>query len=513
MPQTEVSNTANTLPPQENAKPVRVRFAPSPTGILHIGGYRTAIFIWLFARHHGGQFLLRVEDTDRERFVPEAVDALLDGLRWLDLMPDEGPVVGGPVGPYYQSQRRAIYQYYAEELIQRGGAYRCYCTKERLDTMRKEQEARGIMSPRYDRRCRFLTPAERAQHEAAGESFVVRLAVPLEGQTVVNYQLRGEVIFDNDELQDINLLKSDGKPTYHLGAMVDDHLMGITHVTRGANDWLPSSPYHVLVFQFFGWQQPVWVHLPVVLGKDHKKLSKRHGAEPLSKYAEQGYLPDAVINYLALLGWSYDDKTDILSREQLIHAFSLDRLSVADAMFDPERLLWMNGVYIRMLSPEELAERTIPFLERPEAQGGLPDSVKRPLDKAYVARVLKLEQERMKTLGEAAQIVTFFFTDDLDYQADALIGKGMDRAQARTALERALALLEGLENWEAAAMEPPMRALADELGLKPGQLFMTARVAVTGRTVSPPLFETMEALGRERTLARIRQALAKLAGE
>lgn len=510
MPQAEVSGAMHAPAANMSAKPVRVRFAPSPTGIQHIGGYRTCIFIWLFARRHGGQFLVRIEDTDRERFVPEGVDALLDGLRWLDIMPDEGPVVGGPYGPYYQSQRKAIYQYYADELIKRGGAYRCYCTPERLAEMRKEQEARGIQSPRYDRRCRYLTPEERARHEAAGEPFVVRLAVPLEGRTVVHDLLRGAVIFENTELQDIILLKSDGMPTYHLAHVVDDHLMGISHVTRGANDWLPSAPYHVLTYQFYDWEQPIWVHLPVVLGKDRKKLSKRHGAEPLSYYQEQGYLPEAIINYLALLGWSYDDKTDILSRDQLLASFSLERLSIADAMFDAERLLWMNGVYIRMLSPQDLAERTIPYLERPAGEGGLPDDIKRPLDRAYVARVLKLEQERLKTLGEAAQMVTFFFTDDLSYHADALIGKGMGREQTAAALQRALALLERLPTWEAAAMEEPMRALAHALGLKPGQLFMSLRVAVSGRTVSPPLFETMEVLGRERSLGRIRQALAKL---
>lgn len=510
MSQTGVSDAAGPLIPP-GLGPVRVRFAPSPTGIPHIGGYRTAIFIWLFARRCGGQFLLRVEDTDTERYNPAAVDALLDDLRWLDLMPDEGPVVGGPVGPYFQTQRAAIYHRCADELIQRGGAYRCYCTPERLEEMRREQEARGVKSVRYDRRCRYLTPEERRQREANGESFVVRLAVPLEGQTVVKDLLRGDVVFDHTELQDIILLKSNGLPTYHLANVIDDHLMGITHVTRGANDWLPSAPYHVLVYQFFGWQQPVWVHLPVVLGKDHKKLSKRFGAQPISTYRDAGYLPDAIINYFALLGWSYDDKTDILSREQLMASFSLERLSVSDAMFDPERLLWMNGVYIRALTPDALAERALPYLERPEAEGGLPDSVPRPLDKGYVARVLKLEQERMKTLGEAAQMTPFFFTDDLHYTSDLLIGKGMDREKTANALRQTLVLLEGMRTWEAHAMETPMRELADRLGLKPGQLFMPARVAVSGRTVSPPLFETMEVLGRERTLARIRQALEKLA--
>jgi glutamyl-tRNA synthetase len=510
MSQSEAALGASAPDASPSAKPVRVRFAPSPTGIQHIGGYRTAIFIWLFARHSGGTFLLRIEDTDTTRTAPEAVDALLDGLRWLDVLPDEGPLVGGPYGPYYQTQRQAIYEAAANDLIARGGAYRCYCTTERLEEMRKEQEARGVKSSRYDRRCRNLTPAERQAHEAAGEPFVVRLAVPLEGQTVVHDLLRGEVVFEHKELQDIVLLKSNGLPTYHLGAMVDDHLMAISHVTRGANDWLSSAPYHVLIYQFFEWEQPVWVHLPVVLGKDRKKLSKRHGAEFLSYYQEQGYLPEAITNYLALLGWSYDDKTDILSREQMIQAFSLERLSISDAMFDPERLLWMNGVYIRALSGNELAARTLPFLERPETEGGLPDSVRRPLDRDYVGRVLKLEQERLKTLGEAAQLVPFFFTDDLHYSAEALIGKGMERTTTRLVLQRSLGRLSDLGSWEASLMEPPLRLLAEEMGLKTGQVFMPLRVAISGRTVSPPLFETMQVLERSRTLTRLRHALDML---
>ncbi|HEY7125433.1 MAG TPA: glutamate--tRNA ligase [Ktedonobacterales bacterium] len=510
MSQTEASSAPSTPDAGAPTGPVRVRFAPSPTGFQHIGGYRTCIFIWLFARRFGGKFLLRIEDTDTARTVPEAVGALLDGLRWLDILPDEGPIVGGPYGPYYQTQRQALYEFYANELIARGGAYRCYCTPERLAEMRKEQEARGVKSPRYDRRCRYLTPEERQTHEAAGEPFVVRLAVPLEGQTVVKDLLRGDVVFENKELQDAVLLKSDGLPTYHLGNVVDDHLMEISHVTRGAAEWLPSAPLHVLTYQFFGWEQPIWVHFPVILGSDRKKLSKRLGAQPTSYYQEQGYLPEALINYLALLGWSYDDKTDILSREQMMQAFSLDRLSIADAMFDPERLLWMNGVYIRALSVEELARRALPYLEQPESQGGLPDSVKRPLDTAYVGRVLKLEQERMKTLGEAAQMTTFFFTDDLHYSAEHLIGKGMDREKTREALRRSLGVLVDLSGFEASVMEPPLRTLADELGLKPGMLFMPLRMAVSGRTVSPPLFETMEVLGRSRTLTRVRQALEKL---
>ncbi len=488
---------------------VRTRFAPSPTGQMHIGGFRTIVFSWLLAKHGNGQFLIRVEDTDRNRMVEGAVENLLEGLRWMGITPDEGPGVGGPVGPYFQSQRLDHYAYYAAQLLASGHGYRCFCTKERLDELRAEQQARHLPTTGYDRLCRALPQEIIDQNLREGKPFTVRLKVPLDGVTMVPDILRGDVDFQNKTLEDVILMKSDGYPTYHFANVIDDHEMGITHVLRG-DDWLPSAPVHVLLYRAFGWQMPIFAHVPNVMGNDGKKLSKRHGAEPILFYRDNGYLPEAVINYLSLLGWSYDDKTDILSVDELIRSFSLDRVHTSGAIFDLERLRWMNGVYIRAMSLEQLAERVLPYMERPAAEGGLPDTIKRPINREMLMRVLRLDQERMKTLADAAQLTAFFFEDELAYPPEWLIGKGLNAAQARDGLQRAYATLADSPEWEHAAMEARMRALAEELGMKPGPLFMGVRVAVTGRKETPPLFETMEVLGRERSLARLRDALAKL---
>jgi glutamyl-tRNA synthetase len=345
---------------------------------------------------------------------------------------------------------------------------------------------------------------------AAGEPFVIRIAVPYAGTTIVRDALRGNIVFEHANLDDAVLLKSNGYPTYHLANVIDDHLMAISHVIR-AEEWIPSAPLHTLLYDAFGWEPPVFAHVPDVLGRDGRKLSKRHGAVPLLEYRELGYLPEAVLNYMALLGWSFDDKADVLSRDQLVGAFSLDRVGTAGAKYDEERLLWFNGVYIRQLTPQALTERALPFLQRPQAQGGLPDSVARPLDAAYVERVLLLEQERMKTLAEAPAMTEFFFTAQVEYEPDTLVAKHMDAQRTLEGLRQALDALHALDAWEATQMEGRMRELVGELGLKPVQLFTSLRVAVTGRTVSPPLFATMEALGRARALDRIRAAIDKLA--
>lgn len=490
---------------------VRTRFAPSPTGLPHIGGYRTVLFSWLLARRHGGQFVLRIEDTDQKRTVPGAVTNLLEGLAWLGIEPDEGPVAGGPVGPYFQSQRRDLYAQYAEQLIERDAAYRCFCSKERLDAMYKDQQDRHLPTTGYDRRCRALSSSEIAANLANGMSSVVRIKVPLTGETVVPDALRGAVHFQNAKQEDLVLLKSDGFPTYHLANVVDDHLMAITHVLRG-DDWLPTAPLHVLQYQALGWDMPVLAHVPNVLGRDGKKLSKRFGAQPLLYYREQGYLPEAILNYLVLLGWSYDDKTDMLSVAEMQAAFGLERVGTAGAVFDEERMRWMNGVYLRQLAGDDLVARALPFLERPAAEGGLPDHVARPLDRAYVGRVVRLDQERMKVLSEAPTLTSYFFEDGaLEYPAEWLIGKGLDGAGAHRALTRAAAIIAALDPWEPATLEAPLRALAEELGLKPGPLFMGIRVAVTGRKETPPLFETLDILGRARAVFRLQDALARLA--
>jgi glutamyl-tRNA synthetase len=494
---------------QKPTSEVRVRFAPSPTGLQHIGGYRTALFDWLLARHSGGTFLLRIEDTDTARTVPHAVEALIQGFRWLGLDWDEGPQVGGAYGPYFQTQRRDLYRAYAERLIAGGHAYRCFCAPERLQQVREAYQARNE-PPRYDRHCRALPEDEVAARLAAGEGYVVRQAVPYSGTTLVMDTLRSAAIqFENANLDDAVLLKSNGYPTYHLANVIDDHFMRISHVIR-AEEWISSAPLHVMLYQALAWDEPVFAHVPDVLGRDGKKLSKRSGAIPLVEYDGLGYLPEAVLNYMALLGWSYDDKTDILSRDELVRAFTLERVGTAAAKFDEERLLWFNGMYIRRLTPEALTERTLPFLERPASDGGLPEDVARPLDRAYVARVLRLEQERMKTLAEAPAMTAFFFSDRNDYDPTLLLPKGLEATRARAGLSRAEAILSAAPDWQAQALEEPLRALVAQLELKPVQLFTALRVAVTGRTVSPPLFDTFEVLGRERTLARIRAATARV---
>ncbi len=487
---------------------VRTRFAPSPTGLPHVGNIRTALFAWLFARHSKGSFILRIEDTDVERKVEGAVEAMMEGLRWLRMEWDEGPEVGGKYGPYFQSQRLPLYHEAANRLIAGGHAYKCYCTPERLEQMRAEQ-VRRKQPPGYDRTCRNLTDEERAEREAKGIVPVVRFKMPLTGQTRFNDLIWGDVVFDNTTLDDYVLLKSDGYPTYHLANVVDDHAMEVSHVIR-AEEWLSSTPRHVLLYAALGWEPPKFAHLPMILGPDRSKLSKRHGAVSVLEYREQGYLPEAMFNFLALLGWSLDDKTELMTREQLIASFSLERIGRNAAIFNREKLDWMNGVYIRNLSPEEFVRRALPFMER-----DLPDTVKRPLSVEYVRQVLPLVQERVRKLGgmdelSVAGLTVYFFADDLEYDTGLLIGKDMTAESTIRALRVSLERLEKLEPFDAQSLEALLRPLAVELGLKTGQLFGALRTAVSGRTATPPLFQMMSVLGRERCFKRIRLAIDKL---
>ena len=482
---------------------VRVRFAPSPTGSPHVGNIRTALFNWLFARHYGGTFILRIEDTDVARLAPDAVEAIFDSLRWLGLEWDEGPDVGGPYAPYVQSQRLHIYRDVAERLVREGHAYYCFCSPERLEQVRKEQSSRGE-PPRYDRACRELPPSEVERRMQEGLRPVIRFRMPLEGQTSFRDLLRGEIVFDNAVLDDFVLLKSDGYPTYHLAATTDDHLMRITHVMRG-EEWIPSTPRHVQLYRAMGATPPQFAHLPIILGPDRTKLSKRHGATTIAAYREQGYLPDAIVNFLALLGWSKDEVTEIMSREELVRYFTLERVGKTPAVFNIEKLDWMNGVYIRKLSIDELTERVLPFLH-----AGLPASVPRPLCSEYVRDIVPLVQERLRKLSEAPELTEFFFVEDLEYDAALLVAKGLTAAQSLVALERARERLERVPDFTTEMLETALRALAEELKLKTAQLFGTLRVAVTGRTVAPPLFQTMAVLGRERVLRRVDAALMRL---
>lgn len=490
-------------------KPVRVRYAPSPTGFPHVGNIRTALFNWLFARHHGGSFIVRIEDTDQARTVPGALEAILEGLRWLGLDWDEGPDKGGEFGPYFQSQRLDMYKAACEQLISQNDAYYCYCSPERLDEMRSAQQQRK-QPPGYDRHCRDLSADERAkltaELEADGRRPVVRFAMPREGKTGFEDIVRGHVEFENEKLDDFVLLKSDGYPTYHLASIVDDHDMRISHVLR-AEEWLSSAPRHLCLYRAIGYEPPQFAHLPMILGSDRSKLSKRHGAVSITEYRKDGYLPETMFNFLSLLGWALDDKTEIMPAAEVIANFSLKRVSKSAAIFNREKLDWMNGMYIRGLSVETLTARLLPLLEE-----GLPDSVARPVSADYTAAITPLIQERLKklTVAEAVTLTDFFFLPELAYDNALLIGKKMDKEMALKALAEPLKRLEGLEPFNVDTLETLLRPMAGELELKTGQLFGTIRTAVSGKTATPPLFEMMVVLGKETCLKRIRGAIARL---
>jgi glutamyl-tRNA synthetase len=484
---------------------IRTRYAPSPTGSPHIGNTRSALFAWLFARHGGGVFILRIEDTDVERKVEGSVEKIMEGLRWMGLDWDEGPVVGGDYGSYFQSERLDLYRKYAKQLVDEGHAYNCYCSSERLEKMRAEQVARKL-PPGYDRHCRNLSAEERKKMEASGITPVVRFKTPLVGKITYRDEIWGDLSFENNLIDDFVLLKSDGFPTYHLANVIDDHYMKVTHVLR-AEEWISSVPRHIMLYNALGWQPAVFAHLPMVLGPDRSKLSKRHGATSILEFRDQGYLPEAVMNFLALVGWSFDDKTELFTREELIREFSIDRVSKVAGIFNHEKLKWMNGVYIRGLSINDLTDRVIPFLEK-----DLPPEVKRPLDINYVRQIVPLIRERITTLKDAAAYADFFFLDELEYDSAMLIGKNMTSETVLAALEAVKEKLSSLEGFRQDLLEETLRPLAAELGMKAGQLFNPLRVATTAHEAAPPLFETMAVLGKERSLKRIKAAVAKLVG-
>jgi glutamyl-tRNA synthetase len=484
-------------------QPVRVRFAPSPTGFPHVGNIRTAMFNWLLARHTGGRFILRIEDTDVARRVEGAVHNIMEGLRWLGLDWDEGPDVGGDYGPYYQSERLELYKEAAEKLIEQGDAYYCYCSPQRLEELRAGQVKRKE-PPGYDRLCRNLTKEECARREAKGIIPVVRFKTPLEGQTSYNDVIWGRVVVENSTLDDFVLLKSDGYPTYHLANVVDDHAMKISHVIR-AEEWISSTPRHLLLYKAFGFEPPLYVHHPMILGPDRAKLSKRHGAVSILDYRDMGYLPQTMLNFLSLIGWSLDDKTELMSRQELIDNFSLERIGKTGAIFNKDKLDWMNGVYIRSLTADEFFEAAQPYLMTDINAGKAMIE-----NEEYVRKVLPLVQERVKKLSQVVELTKFFFELQLGLDLQTLIVTGMDKQSTRKALEVVRKRLEKLEPFDANSLEALLRPLAKELELKTGQLFGTLRVTATGETAAPPLFDTMAVLGRERCLRRITAALKML---
>lgn len=488
-------------------QPARVRFAPSPTGRLHIGGARTALYDYLFARKTGGQFILRIEDTDRKRYDPSAEQEFYKTLSWLGLEWDEGPDKGGPYGPYRQSERLEIYQQHIQTLIEQGSAYYCFCSPERLQQVRKLQRKRKE-PPHYDGHCRSIPPDEARARVENGEKAVVRFKVPEDGQTTGVDLLRGEITVDNSSIDDYILLKSSGMPVYHFAAILDDHLMGISHVLRGS-EWLPTFPLHVLIYEAYGWDQPVWVHLSVLLNPSGKgKLSKRHmenqkdGAKAVFTLdlREMGYLPEAVLNWIGLMGWSYDDHQEFFPMDEFIDKFSLEKLNPSPAAVNFSKLDHFNGLHIRALSTDDLASRLLPYFEA----AGL------PADRELIQQITPLVQERIRTLDEAVEMARFFFKDEITVETEDLIGKNLSAAESAKALEKTYEVIKALPTLDHDVFERSLRELAETLGLKAGQLFGMLRMAVTGQRVSPPLIESMNIVGREKVLQRINDAADRL---
>jgi glutamyl-tRNA synthetase len=487
--------------------PARTRFAPSPTGRTHLGSGRTALYDFLLARQTGGQFILRIEDTDRKRLESGAEEELIQNLRWLGLEWDEGPDVGGPHSPYRQSERRDIYLHYARQLIQMDRAYYCFCSRERLDQLRQEQMKRKEPT-HYDGLCRRIDPGLAEQRVSAGEAHVIRFKVPEEGTITAHDHIRGDITVENRNIDDYILIKTDGLPVYHLAAMVDDHLMEITHVIRGS-EWLPTFPLHVHIVRAFGWSEPVWVHLSVFLKPSGKgKMSKRDSAEAikdgfsiyLSDLRAIGFLPEAVVNWSALMGWSYDDRTELFTMPELVEKFSLDRLNPSPAAINFSKLDHFNGLHIRRLAVPDLAARIKPYLEKAGYA----------VDDETLLRITPLLQERMVTLDDAVSVGGFFFESEVTPVPSDLVGKHMTPAQSAEAARRAYQILEDLPEIGQETAEEPLRSLAEEIGISAGQLFSILRTAVTGRNISPPLFQTMAVIGKETVLERIARAIELL---
>ena len=474
---------------------VRTRIAPAPSGSIHVGNARTALYNWLFARHHGGVFVLRVEDTDQKRATEEHVAEVLEDLRWLGLSWDEGPEVGGPHGPYRQSERLARYAAQVQQFLDTGAAYKCYCTPEELEERRRQAQA-ARRAPGYDGRCRDLPAREVERFESEGRPVAVRFKVPSRRTVRFDDVVRGEIVTDTSQIPDFIIRRSDGSPTYMLAAGLDDALMGITHIIRG-EDLIPATPRQVLMREAMGIHDvPVFAHLPLIVAPDGRPLSKRWGDVSVRSYRDRGFVPEAMANYLALLGWSYDDRTNVFSMDELVERFTLERVGRNPATFDVPKLEWLNGHYIRETKPHDLIDRLVPFCEAAGLEAGT------AAGRALLEAVTPLLVERLKRLDEAPPMIRFLFVDRvaLDDKARAAIEGRHDY------LAEAAARLDGLEEWTTAAIEEALRALAQERELKPKKAFQPIRAAVTGTLVSPPLFESLEILGKEATLNRLRSA-------
>ncbi|GHV25310.1 glutamate--tRNA ligase [Spirochaetia bacterium] len=493
---------------------IRDRYAPSPTGLQHIGGIRTALFNYLFARSKGGAFILRLEDTDRTRYDESFVKNLYDTFSWLGIHWDEGPDSGGPAAPYVQSERFELYKKYARELVEHGKAYYCFCSAERLDRIRAEREAAHSSEAGYDRHCRDIPPAEAAARSQAGEPCTIRLKIPLGETTRFRDQLLGDIEWKNDDVSpDPVLLKSDGFPTYHLANIVDDHLMEITHVLR-AQEWLSSTPMHVILYKAFGWEHPVFCHLPMVMGQDGKKLSKRHGATSIDEFRRQGYLPEALLNYVALLGASYEEGKEIYTLDELARRFSLDKLNKAPAIFDYKKLEWYNGQYIRMKSDDELAALALPYSITAglfgDGTSGSTGTEPSAEQRNTFTAAMPLIKERLVFLHEAAEKLRYLFSEPAIPAAAEFIPKKADLSQAINLLKQGRELVQPMAESNDEDAEAIIKAAAEAAGVKLGDLMMPLRVAITGARVSPPLFGSLRILGAKRALGRVDAALRAL---
>jgi len=469
---------------------IRVRFAPSPTGPLHIGSVRTALFNWLYARHHKGTFILRIEDTDRSRSTEEYIDAIINSMKWLGLDWDEGP--------FRQTERIEIYRNYIDRLLEAGNAYYCYCTPEELEQRRKEALAKGL-PPRYDGRCRNIERGQGVKgSRGQGKNVAVRFRMPQGGQTVVDDLIRGKVIFENSQLDDFIIMRSDGTPTYNFVVVIDDIEMGITHVIRG-DDHLNNTPKQIHIYKALNHKPPYFAHLPMILGPDKSRLSKRHGAMSVDAYKEMGYLSDALINYLARLGWSYGDQ-EVFSRDELIEKFSLENVGSSAAVFNPEKLLWVNSQHINNKDPGELVDLVIPFL----IKKGIVKEGKIP-DKRWLSKAISTLKERSRTLIELANSLNYYIAEDIEIDPKAA-AKFLNK-ESFVYLTELKDAVESLENFTASEIEKIFMDIIKRHNIKLSNLAQPTRVAITGTTVSPGIFEVLEIVGKEKTIRRLKKAL------
>lgn len=480
---------------------VRVRFAPSPTGSLHIGGARTALFNWLFARHYGGNFILRIDDTDLERSTSDSVKGIISALQWLGLDWDEGPEAGGSYGPYFQSERLELYNKVANELLEKGVAYYCYCSPDELAARRSLALEKG-KAPRYDGRCRNLSSLEKIRLENEGRRPVIRLRVPEKGVTVVRDAIRGEVAFDHEVLDDFIIVKSNGMPTYNFACVVDDAAMEITHILR-AEEHLSNTPRQILIYEALGKPLPIFAHVSMILAPDRSKLSKRHGATSVEEFREKGYLSEALLNYLALLGWSPEGENEIFSLQELIQQFSLERIGKTAAIYDVKKLTWMNGHYLNELPLEKIVSLAIPFLREKNL---IPDEVSPDLYQ-YVFKVVGAVRTRVKTLQEVAEAAEYFFVDEFSYEEKG-VKKHFFKPGVARLLEHAVQRLAQLHSFDIKTVEETYRSLSAELDVGTGELIHPTRLALSGRTMGPGLFDIMEILGKEKTINRLRKAIS-----